>query len=202
MSRVLYQLSYAADRSPDCTDWRVRGRVSLVARNQIFGCSVVNHDSTDHRDVVTATSPCARGHDMGHGIVTKGLAASAAALAAVTATAGVALAAGDSVALPSTAKLIAKGVDLSYAVQYTCQPSDQFTNIAMDARENVRGWVAHGSTSDYNLTCDGAKHVATIVLPADANGRAFTPGQVYTTAMLQASQSTTASAARVVIAKR
>ncbi len=118
------------------------------------------------------------------------MAAGAAALAAVTATAGIALAAGDYVALPSTATLIARGVELSYAVHYSCPSSDQNDDIYIDARENVHGWMAHGSSWTYGLTCDGT------------NGRAFDRGQVYTFAALQSNTVTNVSTTKVVIVKR
>jgi len=199
MSRVLYQLSYAAEVSPDCTDCTVPDPVSLAAK-PVQEEPRFDDDDADHKDVTDDRSVF-KGADMRHGIVMKGLAAGAAALAAVSATVGFALAAGDSIALPSTAKLIAKGVELRYAVQYSCQSSDQNVDIFIDSRENVHGWVAHGSSSTSGLVCDGAKHVIQALVPADPNGRAFNAGQVYTSATLRSNLQTVVTTTKIVIAK-
>lgn len=142
---------------------------------------------------------------MRHGALTKVMCAGAAALAAGTATGAVAFAAGDSIALPKTATLVARGVAVDIPVRYTCQSSDGTSGVGikLSIRENSHGWVAHGSYENYGmLTCDGAGHVIHVTATADNGGRAFVRGTAYVDyAALTANFAPTATASGVITLK-
>ncbi len=114
--------------------------------------------------------------------LTRAMCAGAAALISVGTTGAIAFAAGDSVTLPKTGTLVARGVAVNFNVRYTCQASDGTSGvgIVLDLRENSHGYVADGEAQQYgNLTCDGTSHVTKVTVTANPNGPVFVPGTAY-----------------------
>ena len=88
---------------------------------------------------------------------------------------------GESVSLPSSAELLARGAVVNVVTTYTCNVTDTRAIVSVSLTQGANKEVASGGggTSNLSSTCSGTSHTVTVTVFASTGGPHFVVGPAY-----------------------